>query len=93
MTLVQYKNKVKPSFDARATMANLDAQMTAALDERDTADITTADANQKVVKGVIGDPNFGDNSDLYDAMGYVRKSDRASGLTKKGKATPAAKKV
>ena len=93
MTLVQYKNKVKPSFDARATMANLDAQMTSALDARDSADITTADANQKVVKGVVGDPAFGDNSDLYDAMGYVRKSDRASGLTKKSKAAPATKKV
>ena len=93
MTLAQYKNKVKPSSDARATMANLDAQMTAALDERDNADIATADANQMVVKGVIGDPNYGDNSDLYDAMGYVRKSARASGLTKKGKAAPAPKKV
>ena len=93
MTLAQYKTTVKPSFDARATLANLDAQMTAALDERDNADTATADANQKVVKGVVGDPAFGDNSDLYDAMGYVRKSDRASGLTKKSKAAPAPKKV
>ena len=45
------------------------------------------------MKGVVGDPAFGDNSDLYDAMGYVRKSDRASGLTKKSKAAPAPKKV
>ena len=93
MTLAQFKTKVKPPFDTRATIANLDTQMTAALDERNNADTATADANQKVVNGVVGDPDFGDNSDLYDAMGYICKSDRASGLTKQSKAAPAPKKV
>lgn len=41
------------------------------------------------VKGVVADPNFGDNSALYEAMGYIRKSDRKSGLTRKS-ATPKA---
>ncbi len=36
-----------------------------------------------VVNGIIGDPNFGPDSDLYEAMGYVRKSARKSGLTRK----------
>jgi hypothetical protein len=41
----------------------------------------------------VGDPNYGDDSNLYEAMGYIRKSERASGLTKKAKAAakPAAK--
>jgi hypothetical protein len=30
----------------------------------------TNDTNKKVVNGVKGDPNYGDDSDLYDAMGY-----------------------
>ena len=64
--------------------------MTAALDTRDDADGVSADANQAVVKGVVGDPAFGDDSDLYEAMGYVRKSERKSGLSRKKKTTPPA---
>lgn len=36
-----------------------------------------------VRNGVSGDPNFGDDSVLYGAMGFVRKSERRSGLTRK----------
>jgi len=89
MTLAQFKAKVQPSFDARKQIATLESQMTSAMDARDNADAVTADANQKVVNGVRGDPNYGDNSDLYEAMGYVRKSERKSGLTR-GKQTPPA---
>jgi hypothetical protein len=92
MTLAQYKTKVQPSFDARTTIDGLNAQLTAATDNRDNADAVTSDANQKVVNGVKGDPNYGDDSNLYDAMGYVRKSERASGLSKKSNAAPAAAK-
>ncbi len=37
-----------------------------------------------VVNGVIGNPKYGPNSDLYEAMGYVRESEHKSGLTRKG---------
>ena len=44
-----------------------------------------------VVKGIVGDANYGDDSDLLCACGYVRKSERASGLTRKSTAAkPAA---
>lgn len=85
MTLTQYKNKVKASLDARDAVDTLNNQLTAAMDQRDNADAVSADANQKVVKGIVGDANFGDDSDLYDAMGYVRKSDRKSGLSRGSK--------
>jgi hypothetical protein len=92
MTLAQFKAKVQPSFDARTAIDGLNAQLTAAMDTRDDADGVTSDANQMVIKGVVGDPNYGDDSNLYEAMGYVRKSERASGLTKKSNAAQAAKK-
>ncbi len=38
-----------------------------------------------VVNGVKGDPAYGEDSALYGAMGFVRKSERASGLTRKKK--------
>jgi phage tail sheath gpL-like len=88
MTLAQYKNKVKPSLDARDTVDTLNNQLTSAMDARDNADVVSAEANQKVVKGVVGDANFGDDSDLYDAMGYVRKSERKSGLKRGNPAKP-----
>ncbi len=88
MTLAQFKTKVQPTFDTRTQIDGLNAQLTAAMDNRDNADAATASATQLVVNAVKGDPNFGDDSDLYDAMGYVRRSDRASGLTRSSK-TPA----
>jgi hypothetical protein len=87
MTFAQYKTKVQPSFDARTRLDTLDAQMTSATDDRDNADVGTTAINQLVVNAVKGDPNYGDDSDLYDAMGYVRRSARASGLTR-NKSTP-----
>ncbi len=39
----------------------------------------------KVGQGVAGNSDFGDDSPLYGAMGFVRKSERKSGLTKKKK--------
>lgn len=83
LTLAQYKTKVKPSLDARAQIETLNHQLTAATDARDDADAATQAVNQKVVKGVAGDVNYGDDSDLYEAMGYVRKSERKSGLSRK----------
>lgn len=83
MTLEQFKTAVKPSFDTRATITTLENKMTQALDDRDDADKVSSPAQQLVVNGVKGDPAFGEDSDLYEAMGYVRKSERKSGLTRK----------
>jgi hypothetical protein len=88
MTLAQFKTKVQPTFDTRAQIDALNAQLTGAMDSRDNADVATNAAVHLVVNAVKGDPNFGDDSDLYDAMGYVRRSDRASGLSRGGKTSP-----
>jgi hypothetical protein len=40
-----------------------------------------------VTNGVIGDPTEGPDSALYEAFGYVRKSEKKSGLTRKEKTT------
>ena len=48
-----------------------------------------ANAVDDLVKAVVADKNFGDDSALYERMGYVRKSVRASGLTRKSKAAKA----
>jgi len=92
LTLTQYKAAVQPSFDARAQITKLETDLKAAQDTRDQVDATTSSTNDKVVKAVVADANYGDDSALYERMGYVRKSVRASGLTRKSKAAAAAAK-
>lgn len=91
MTLAQFETAVKPSFDAREAISEKEDEMTALINQRNDADKVSLDKLLKVVSAVKGDLNFGEDSDLYDTMGYVRKSERASGLTRK-KQNPAAPK-
>ena len=51
--------------------------------KRDGDDEAALAKRELIVNGVIGDPNFGPDSALYEALGFVRKSDRKSGLTRK----------
>jgi len=91
LTLAQFKAKVKPSLDARATLETLDHQNTAASDQRDDADTVSMDTIKLVVSGVKGDPAETAKGELYEAMGFVRESERKSGLTRKKQAAAAAK--
>jgi hypothetical protein len=83
VTLAQFKAKVKPSLDARASIKDLETQLEAARIDRDNADAVSTEATLAVVCSVRGDPNHGENGALYAAMGYVRKADRQSGLTRR----------
>jgi len=91
MTLVQFKAKVQPSRDARDALATLEQQMTAAQDKRDAADEVTMKTIQLVVNGVRADPDEGEDGEFYDALGYVRKSERKSGLRRGAKPADPAK--
>ncbi len=85
-TLAQFKQAVKPSLDARARIDDLVQQADAARVDRDNADPVSAELVQQVVNSIKGDPNYGENSALYASLGYVRKDDRKSGLTRAAKA-------
>ena len=83
MTLDQFKAKVQPVFDQQDKLSGLDSEFT---DTRTQQEIAAQEGNASallVVNGVKGDPAFGEDSALYAAMGYVRKSARKSGLTRK----------
>jgi hypothetical protein len=88
MTLAQFKAATKPSLDTRAAIAGWEQNIKDTTNQRDDADKVSVDKCDLVVKGVVGDPNFGDDSSLYEAMGYVRSSERQTGLTRK-KSAPA----
>ena len=89
MTLDQFKAVATPAQTARARIADLEAQMTQAINDRDGADVTFLAKAQLVINGVLADPTEGPDSSLYEAMGYTRKSERRSGLTKKSSKAPA----
>ena len=89
MTLDQFNTAIKPSVDARQAIIDLDNEMTNALDTRDDADKDSLALVLQVVDSVKGDPDYGQDSALYEAMGYIRKSERSSGKT--NKAQPVAK--
>jgi hypothetical protein len=77
MTLEQFKTIVKPSKDARIEIRTLDAQMTDAIKDRETADKATAEALELVVNGVRADKTVGGaDGALYKEMGYIPKSER-----------------
>jgi hypothetical protein len=82
-TFDQYKETVKPSLDVRERIANLERQMQEAIAEREAADAVSLEATQRVVHAVRADREEGENGPLYAAMGFVRKSLRATGLTRR----------
>ncbi|MFL6228978.1 MAG: hypothetical protein ACJ741_09375, partial [Pyrinomonadaceae bacterium] len=88
MTLAQFQEKVEAARDARRQIDDLEARLTQAIAERDEADENVMAKVLLVVAGVVADPNEGPNSALYAEMGYTRKNERKSGLTRKNHKTP-----
>jgi hypothetical protein len=93
MTLAEYKAAVQPSFDSRQKIKDLETDIDAEIVNRDHVDETTGTVNASVVKSIVADKNYGDDSALYERIGYVRKSAHASGLTHKSNATAKADAV
>jgi hypothetical protein len=85
MTLAQFQSAVQPSRAARDQIEDLEDQLRQATINRDRADEDFLAKAQLVVSGVLADPTEGSDSALYEAMGYRRKSERKSGLTRKRK--------
>jgi hypothetical protein len=92
LSLAQFEAKLKPCFDTRTTIATLENQLIAAQNQRDDADAAALATISLVVNAVKGDPAEGEDGELYEALGYVRKSERKSGLRRgKAPATAASK--
>jgi hypothetical protein len=70
-----------------AAIADHEAQLKMMRDVRDDKYKALDQDRSKIGMGVAGDPAYGNDSPLYGAMGFVRKSERASGLTRKKKPT------
>jgi len=88
MTLEQFKAKVGPSLALRDQLVTLRTQAVDSLVQRHLTDDASMVTAQLVVNAVKGDAEEGEDGPLYAAMGYVPKSLKGSGLTRKGQAAP-----
>lgn len=75
---------------ASEELANLDTARLAALKVRDEKLADLAKLSNVVVLGVQGHAEYGDDSPLLRAMGYIPASERKSGLTRRGTAAKTA---
>jgi len=89
MSLTEFTAHVQPSLDARAEEADFEERRKVAVTKRDKADALALPIVARVVAAVIADEAEGEDGELYEQMGYVRKSERKSGLHRKGTPPPA----
>ena len=80
VTLDEFKTSVKPSFDIRERIADLEDQLAKAKDDRERFDETSLALAQRVVNAILADGEEGRDSSLLTSFGRVRQSERKSGL-------------
>ena len=80
MTVEQFEAVLAPSFATRQQLDELDNQRTHLINTRGDADELSLAKAAAAVAGMNADPGFGPNSSLIEACGYVRQSERKSGL-------------
>jgi hypothetical protein len=89
MSLSEFEEATEPAVAARDHIEVLKTQAAAALQQRELADGQLRQTLMLVINSVRGAPAHGENSPLYRAFGYVPKSERGSGLTRKASAADA----
>lgn len=88
--ITEFRNTTKKDFDddiaagqvSEDRIADLKAQIALEEDKRDAIYSKLGESAVDVRKGVEGHKDFGEDSPLLGTMGFIRKSDRASGLTR-----------
>jgi hypothetical protein len=87
LTPAQFQAKVEPSFTVRTQIASLEQQLKALRHARKSADRVSNNEVLKIISCVRSASEFGEDSALYKAMGYVPKSERKSGLVRPSSTT------
>ena len=85
MTLDQFKAQTAPSFTKRDLIDDLETRIAEAINDRDAADEISLALLQRVIAGILADPEEGPDSTLIEGVGRVRQSERKTGLTRKRK--------
>jgi hypothetical protein len=83
ITIEQFEAQIEKSNSHRQRIDILDHEMKDAQASREAEDRETLKTCDLIVKNVLADLEYGDDSVLYEKMGYIRRSDRKSGLIRK----------
>jgi hypothetical protein len=84
VTLEQFAESTKKPEEVRQRLAESRTAMLAMRQERLQADSEVRVRIADLVDAVKGNPEYGANSPLYSAFGYVPRDARKSGLTRNG---------
>ncbi len=87
-SLAEYQTMVEKSKQTRVEREEIEFNRMQNIAKREKDDAASLATREKIVLAVLGDPNFGPDSALYEMMGYKRKSAYRSGLTRKKKNPP-----
>jgi hypothetical protein len=82
LTLAQFKTAIQPGIDAHDRVEALKDQLTACQTERGELLEEALHTIMRVVNAVRSDVDEGEDGAFYEALGYVRKSERKSGLSR-----------
>ena len=77
LSVEDFVEGAKPSIDVRAVLKELDGHTKATQKRRKLVDANTEALIRRVVHAVQGDQEDGENSEIYAAMGFVPRSQRA----------------
>jgi hypothetical protein len=83
--LADLEAQAERSFAPRRKLIELDNEEKRQITIRETEDKKTLKMIEQIVAGVIGDDDFGKDSALYEAFGFIRESERKTGNTRKKK--------
>lgn len=83
LTAEQYSGRVAECVQKQNRVTSLEAELEGARNDRDKCFAGMKETSQFIKNAVAGDPAYGPDSSLYESFGYVRKSERKSGLTRR----------
>lgn len=75
-TLPEFRVAIQPSLDTRTQITNLERQLAITISRRNKVDGESMHLMRGVAYSVLGNPGYGPNSLLYDALGYVTDNAR-----------------
>ena len=89
MTLEQFIAATEGAMTARQNLIDARALLANLVGERNTADVEMRKTLALIINAVRGNAQFGENSSMYRSMGFVPKSERATGKTNRPTTPPA----
>ena len=87
ITQADFETAINSALADDQAIEDLEIELKMKRDVRDDKYKALDQQRSKVGMGVAGSPDYGNDSPLYGAMGFVRKSEKKSGLTRKKKPT------